>query len=80
LWTDGLRELVDAVREGRDPLANLEQDLHLLEVLDAARRSAVGRTPVSVTSRFERIDLRLTGDALGAGHIHDHTRPPEEQR
>jgi predicted dehydrogenase len=80
LWTDGLRELVDAVREGRDPLANLEQDLHLLEVLDAARRSAVGRTAVSVTSRFERIDLRLTGDARGVGHIHDHTRPPEEQR
>jgi predicted dehydrogenase len=80
LWTDGLRELVDAVREGRDPLANLEQDLHLLEVLDAARRSAVWRTAVSVTSRFERIDLRLTGDALGVDHIHDHTRPPEEQR
>jgi predicted dehydrogenase len=80
LWTDGLRELVEAVREDRDPVANLEQDLHLLEVLDAARRSVVVRTPVSVTSRFEGIDLRLTGDALGVGHIHDHTRPPEEQR
>jgi hypothetical protein len=31
---------------------------------------------VSVTSRFERIDLRLTGDALGVGHIHD--RIPED--
>jgi predicted dehydrogenase len=80
LWTDGLRELVEAVREDRDPLANVEQDLHLLEVLDAARRSAAGRASVTVTSRFEQVDLRLVGDPLRAGHIHDHTRPPEEQR
>lgn len=80
LWTDGLRELVEALREARDPVANLEQDLHLLDVLDAARRSAAGRAAVALTSRFEQVDLRLTGDALGVGHIHDHTRPPEEQR
>jgi predicted dehydrogenase len=80
LWTDGLRELVEAVREGRDPIANLEQDLHLLEVLDAARRSAAERATVSVSSRFEQVDLRLARDAVRAGHIHDHTRPPEEQR
>ena len=80
LWTDGLRELVEALREGRDPVTNLEQDMHLLEVLDAARRSAAGRAAVALTSRFERVDLRVTRDALGVGHIHDHTRPPEEQR
>src|SRR5207248_5709680 len=33
LWTDGLRDLVVAIREGRAPVANIEQDIHLLEVL-----------------------------------------------
>ena len=80
LWTDGLRELVMAVREGRPPLANIEQDLHLLDVLDAAWRAASSGRTVAVASRFGSVDLRLpTGDA-SSGHIHDHTRSPEEQR
>jgi predicted dehydrogenase len=80
LWTDGLRELIEAVRENRPPLANLEQDLHLLEVLAAARRAATERAAVTVTSRFEPIDLHLRGSEVPQGHLHDHTRPPEDQR
>ena len=38
LWADGLRELVVALAEGRPPLTALDLDLHLLDVLDAARR------------------------------------------
>src|SRR5262245_50748563 len=58
LWTDGLRELVMAVRQDRPPLANLEQDLHLLDVVEAARVAASGHA-VNVASRFGQIDLRL---------------------
>ena len=79
LWTDGLRDLVVAIREGRAPVANIEQDIHLLEVLEAARRSASQRAAVPVMSRFEPIDLRLESEG-SSGHIHDHTRSPDEQR
>ncbi|TMK33616.1 MAG: Gfo/Idh/MocA family oxidoreductase [Actinobacteria bacterium] len=80
LWTDGLRDLVVAVREGRAPLANIEQDLHLLDVLEEARRSASERVAVPVTSRFQPLDLRLEPAESASGHIHDHTRSPDEQR
>jgi predicted dehydrogenase len=80
LWTDGLRELVVALLEGRAPLGNIEQDLHLLEVMDAARTAASQRTAMPVTSRFEPVDLRLGKDEVSPGHVHDHTRSPEEQR
>ena len=80
LWTDGLRDLVEAVLEGRTPLANIEQDIHLLEVVDAARRAASEGAAVPVISRFEPIDLRLVPGESSSGHIHDHTRSPDEQR
>jgi predicted dehydrogenase len=80
LWTDGLREFVMAVREDRPLLANIEQDLHLLEVVEAARLAASSGQVVPVASRFEAIDLRLPAPEAASGHIHDHTRSPEEQR
>ena len=79
LWTDGLRELVMAVREDRPPSANIEQDLHLLDVLDASWRAASSGRAVPVASRFEPLDLRPPA-ADASGHIHDHTRSPDEQR
>jgi len=78
LWTDGVRELVMALRDRRAPLANVEQDLHLLEVMDAAASSSRRKVPVEVRSRFEPIDLRLNLSDHRA-HIHDHRRPPDEQ-
>ena len=80
LWTDGLRDLVAAVLEGRAPVGNIEQDLHLLEVVDAARTAASERAAMPVISRFDPIDLRLGTDESPPAHVHDHTRPPEEQR
>ena len=77
LWTDGLRELVVALRDGRPPLQRIEQDLHLLDVLSAAERSARDNRPVTVTSEF--LDLDLTPDEPAPVHIHDRTRPPDEQ-
>ena len=79
LWTDGLRELIEAVREDRPPLASLEQDLHILEVLGAARRAAWEHRSVTVTSRFEPIDLRRLPEEYPTAHVHDHTRSPSEQ-
>ncbi|MGH3136300.1 MAG: Gfo/Idh/MocA family protein [Gaiellaceae bacterium] len=78
LWADGLREAVAALREGREPLQSLEQDLHLLDVIEAARRSVADGAVVSVTSTFEPLDLRLERPT-GVEHLHDHTRPADEQ-
>jgi predicted dehydrogenase len=78
LWTDGLRELVAAIGEDREPLASLEQDLHLLDVIEAATVAARERRAVAVGSSFAPLDLRPT--ATETRHVHDRTRPPDEQR
>jgi predicted dehydrogenase len=80
LWTDGLRDLVDAVLQGRAPIATIDHDLHLLEVVAAARTAASERAAVPVTSRFDPVDLQPFPGNVSGGHIHDHTRSPEEQR
>jgi predicted dehydrogenase len=79
LWADGLREAIACVRERRAPLASLEQDLHLLDVVDAARFAVRDRRAVAVESRFEQLDLTFT-PPTGVEHVHDHTRPLDEQR
>jgi len=78
LWADGLRELVAALREGRPPLTSSTLDLHVLDVLDAARRSARSGRPEAPASTFEPLDLTLRVD-VERRHLHDHTRPFDEQ-
>jgi predicted dehydrogenase len=58
-WCDCLRDLVEALHEGRSPLASLEQDLHILEIVEAARRAADEGRAVPVESRFPPLDLAL---------------------
>jgi predicted dehydrogenase len=78
LWADGLREAVVSLAEDRPPLAHPDHDLHLLEVIDAARISAREGRAVEVKSRHEIADLRLEVD-VERHHLHDHTRPFEQQ-
>jgi predicted dehydrogenase len=78
LWTDGLAEMVNALREGRAPLHCIEQDLHLLETIEACNKSVREKRAVPVHSRFPILDLGMKerGDRH---HLHDHTRPSDEQ-
>jgi predicted dehydrogenase len=80
-WADGLREAVAALRENRTPLVEPRHDLHLLEVIEAARRAARERAAVPVHSRFEPLDLRPEefSSRRARHHLHDHTRREEEQ-
>ena len=78
LWCDGLRELVACVREQRAPLADAAHDLHLLDVLAAARIASRERRAVAVDSRFDALDLRVE-TARELHHRHDRTRSPDEQ-
>jgi len=78
LWTDGLRDLVESLRVGRPPTAHADHDLHLLDILDAARRSARSGTTVAVDSGFLPLDLTTLPDT-DAHTVHDHTRSPDDQ-
>lgn len=78
LWTDGLTELVMSLRQGRPPLHNLQQDIHLLEVIEACEKSAREKRVIAVQSRFVPIDLGLE-ERADRHHLHDHTRPADGQ-
>ena len=78
LWTDGLAEMVNALREKRQPLHSVEHDIHLLEVIEASSKAARERRAIAVQSRFLPLDLRLE-ERQDRHHLHDHTRPANEQ-
>jgi predicted dehydrogenase len=78
-WTDGLTETVMALFDGRPPIAEITHDLHLLEVIEAAVASAKGGRWASIASRFRAYDLSLREHKRDLHHLHDHTRPPDEQ-
>ena len=79
LWTDGLRELVHAIRDGTASVL-------LRELGPASRRRSSSRrgrrSPSTVrsgsTSTFTLPELRLVR-TLDLHHLHDHTRSPDEQ-
>ncbi len=77
-WSDGLREVVAAIRAGRAPLADADHDLHVLDVVTAAHRSTSERVPIAVESTFGPLELTLELDPAAA-RSHDHTRAPDEQ-
>lgn len=79
LWADGLAEMVSALREGRAPLAEISHDVHLIEVLEAAAQSAKERAWMPVHSRFPALDLKPPAEQRDIHHLHDHTRPADEQ-
>ncbi len=77
-WTDGLRELVQAIHDERAPRASESWDLHLVEILETARASVAEHRPIPVTSTFTLPELRLER-TVDLHHLHDHTRAPDEQ-
>jgi predicted dehydrogenase len=77
-WSDGLRELVAALRAGHEPLTDLDHDLHVLDVIEACRTAAATGDTVPVESVFPPLELTLAPDPAAARH-HDHTRAPDEQ-
>jgi predicted dehydrogenase len=79
MWADGLAETVIALSEGRAPLTEITHDLHLLEIVEAAERSAKECRWMTISSRFRELDLSLREQRRDLHHLHDHTRPADEQ-
>jgi len=78
LWADGLEEMVNALQEERQPLHSPEQDIHLLEVIEASIRAAREKRAIVLKSRFTPLNLELA-EREDRHHLHDHTRPADEQ-
>ncbi len=72
-WTDGLRELVDSIREGRRCSLDPRHALHALEIVFAAQQSSREGRAIPLETTF---DLPRYEDAPGgAAHLqHDRTR------
>ena len=76
-WTDGLRELVDAIHENRRPRVSVDHALHVLEVLDAARRSGREGRTIDIHHTFppEAIPTAESPVHAEPAHlVHDRTR------
>jgi predicted dehydrogenase len=78
-WTDGLAEIIRALQEKRPPLADISHDLHLLDVLEAAEQSAREGRWIKIDSRLREYDLSPSEERHDLHHLHDHTRPADEQ-
>lgn len=81
-WTDGLADLIRALHQARPPVADLAHDLHLVELLAAARESMRTRSAVSVRSGWKGLlrPYAASGNiAHGKSIVHDHTRPTDSQ-
>jgi hypothetical protein len=60
-------------------LTEITHDLHLLEVIEAAQLSARDGQWMKVKSSFRDLDLSLDAGKRALHHLHDHTRPADEQ-
>ena len=65
-------------RGARAARVDAAHDLHLLDVVAAARIASRERRAVAVESGFDALDLRVEAPE-GLHHRHDRTRPPDEQ-
>jgi predicted dehydrogenase len=79
LWTDGLRELVEALHAGTAPRVDNAHDLHLVEVLQAAARSARAGRPVPLRPSWRTPPAPAVARSRGRVALHDHTRPGDQQ-
>jgi predicted dehydrogenase len=77
-WTDGLREAVSALQDGRPPLADPDLDVHVLDIIRAAGAAAREGAAVPVSSRFAAPAFLRLEERAGR-HVHDRTRPADEQ-
>jgi len=73
-WTDGLRHLVQCIRDQSKPLLDPEHAYHVIEVmLQAQAAGRDGRTR-EIQSTFERLVFEDSDTKIAAHRVHDRTR------
>ena len=76
-WTDGLRDLVEAIHDRRPPETRIDHALHVLEVLLAAQRSGREGRAIDIQYDFEPLTLPSASPDTStepAHRVHDRTR------
>ncbi len=76
-WTDGLRHLVECIRQQTKPWVKPEQALHVLEVMLKAQVSGHDGTAQVVDSTFEPPVFEDSNEGPAAHRIHDRARGGE---
>ena len=73
-WADGLRHLVECIREDKRPLVTPEHALHVLEImLKAQQAGREGRT-LAIESTFAPPEFAAPGAQEAAHLMHDRSR------
>ena len=73
-WTDGLRHLVQCLRDGVEPQVTPEHAFHVLEVMIRAQESARDGQAHAVASTFTPPRANVTTESVAAHRVHDRTR------
>jgi predicted dehydrogenase len=76
-WTDGLRHLVECIRQGVRPIITPEHGFHVLEIMLKAQESGKDGQARRIESSFVPPSFE-EGEKQGGGHVvHDRTREEE---
>lgn len=73
-WTDGLRHLVECIRDGTTPLVTPRHARHVLEVALAAKEAAQTGRAQAIASTFDALDLAPPADDEPVHLMHDLRR------
>jgi predicted dehydrogenase len=73
-WTDGLRHLVECIRDGSRPIIRPEHAYHVLEVMLLAQAAGADGRTRQVESTFTPPVFKEEGSAIEAHRVHDRTR------
>lgn len=73
-WTDGLRHLVECIREGRPPIITPEHAYHVTEIMIRALESGRDGQAKEVESTFAPLRIQTEAESEEAAHlIHDRS-------
>lgn len=78
-WTDGLRHLVECIRDGKRPLVTPEHAGHVLEIMMKAKQSGREGRAVSIESTFTPLVFAGPARAEPAHLVHDRTRQHRQE-
>jgi predicted dehydrogenase len=77
-WTDGLRELVTAIRAQHPPRLSVDHALHVLEIMLQAKTAARDGRTLPLSTRFDPLPLDAAATHDAAHKVHDRTRREAE--
>jgi predicted dehydrogenase len=71
-WTEGLRHIIECIRQDKAPICSAEQAYHVLEIMIRAKESGRDGTVKAVTSTFTLPDMMSAPDLVTRSAHLDH--------